>query len=210
MRWRCGADCGFGRLRYVEVCGVFCRDICQLSLALALHHHHRGMYRKRKQLFDAFAARVVENIYTDRPRFVGPAYPCVSSGERTENSVCPKLRFRSRFSPVIARKISSMNRATFKITFRKLCFAFGLLTIVSLVVPTEAAPPKKTSEVEANATVTPTPTPTAAPTPNFKPESSNTSGSVTVEGSRIDYQAVAGTIVVHPKGWDDAAKPEEQ
>ena len=44
----------------------------------------------------------------------------------------------------------------------------------------------------------------------FKPESSNSSGSVTVEGSRIDYQAVAGTIVVHPKGWDDAAKPEEQ
>jgi len=103
-----------------------------------------------------------------------------------------------------------MNRATFKITFRKLCFAFGLLTIISLVVPIEAAPPHKTSEVEANATVTPTPTPTAAPTPNFKPESSNTSGNVTVEGSRIDYQAVAGTIVVHPKGWDDAAKPEEQ
>ena len=103
-----------------------------------------------------------------------------------------------------------MNRATFKITFRKLCFAFGLLTIISLVVPIEAAPPHKTSEVEANATVTPTPTPTAAPTPNFKPESSNTSGSVTVEGSRIDYQAVAGTIVVYPKGWDDAAKPDEQ
>jgi carboxypeptidase C (cathepsin A) len=107
-----------------------------------------------------------------------------------------------------------MNRATFKrqITFRKLLigFAFGLLTIISLVVPIEAAPPQKASEVEANATVTPTPTPTAAPTPHFKPESSNSSGSVTVEGSRIDYQAVAGTIVVHPKGWDDAAKPEEQ
>ena len=109
-----------------------------------------------------------------------------------------------------------MNRATFKrqITFRKLLigFAFGLLTIISLVVPIEAAPPQKASEVGANATVTPTPTPTAtaAPTPIFKPESSNSSGSVTVEGSRIDYQAVAGTIVVHPKGWDDAAKPEEQ
>jgi hypothetical protein len=94
-----------------------------------------------------------------------------------------------------------MNRATFKITFRKrlISFAFGLLTIISLVVPIEAAPPHKAPEVEANATVTPTPTPTAAPTPHFKPESSNSSGSVTVEGSRIDYQAVAGTIVVHPK-----------
>ena len=109
-----------------------------------------------------------------------------------------------------------MNRATFKrqITFRKLLigFVFGLLTIISLVVPIEAAPSQKASEAGANAPVTPTPTPTAtaAPTPIFKPESSNSSGSVTVEGSRIDYQAVAGTIVVHPKGWDDAAKPEEQ
>ena len=37
----------------------------------------------------------------------------------------------------------------------------------------------------------------------FKPEQTTTSGSVSVEGDRIDYQAVAGTIVVHPKGWDD-------
>ena len=105
-----------------------------------------------------------------------------------------------------------MNWATSKgqISFRKrlISFAFGLLTIISPVVTIEAAPPHKTSEVEPNATVPPTPT--AAPTPHFKPESSNSSGSVTVEGSRIDYQAVAGTIVVHPKGWDDAAKPEEQ
>jgi carboxypeptidase C (cathepsin A) len=103
-----------------------------------------------------------------------------------------------------------MNRATSKITFRKrlISFAFGLLTIISLVVPIDAAPPQKASEVEANAT--PTPTATPAPAPHFKPESNNTSGSVTVEGNRIDYQAVAGTIVVHPKGWDDAAKPEEQ
>ena len=33
---------------------------------------------------------------------------------------------------------------------------------------------------------------------------------MTVEGSPIEYQAVAGTIVVHPKGWDDAATAEEQ
>ena len=29
-----------------------------------------------------------------------------------------------------------------------------------------------------------------------------------MEGQRIDYHAVAGTIVVHPKGWDDAANHE--
>lgn len=39
----------------------------------------------------------------------------------------------------------------------------------------------------------------------FTPESVASEGSVTVEGQRIDYKAVAGTIVVHPKGWDDAA-----
>ncbi|HEY3662757.1 MAG TPA: hypothetical protein VGL24_06350 [Chthoniobacterales bacterium] len=73
---------------------------------------------------------------------------------------------------------------------------------------------RKGSEVEANATVSPTPTPTpadkSAPAPHFKPESSSSSGSVTVEGSHIDYQAVAGTLVVHPKGWEDAAAAADE
>jgi len=37
----------------------------------------------------------------------------------------------------------------------------------------------------------------------FKPGEKTTEGSVTVEGKRIDYTAVAGTLVVHAKGWDD-------
>ncbi len=53
------------------------------------------------------------------------------------------------------------------------------------------------------------PAATAAAEPNhgvlFTPESVVSEGSVTVEGQRVDYRAVAGTIVVHPKGWDDAA-----
>ncbi len=40
----------------------------------------------------------------------------------------------------------------------------------------------------------------------FTPESVASEGSVNVEGQRIDYRAVAGTLIVHPKGWDDAAK----
>lgn len=43
----------------------------------------------------------------------------------------------------------------------------------------------------------------------FSPESATSSGSVTVEGRAVPYQAVAGTIVVHPKGWDDAAWHEQ-
>ncbi len=40
----------------------------------------------------------------------------------------------------------------------------------------------------------------------FKPDAVSSDGSVTVGGHRIDYQAVAGTLVVHPKGFDDVAK----
>jgi len=38
----------------------------------------------------------------------------------------------------------------------------------------------------------------------FQPESADSDGQVTVEGQTIGYHAVAGTLVVHPKGWDDA------
>ena len=48
-----------------------------------------------------------------------------------------------------------------------------------------------------------------APVTHFTPESTTTTGSVTVGGTRIDYDAVAGTLVVHPKGWDAAAPPEK-
>jgi carboxypeptidase C (cathepsin A) len=37
----------------------------------------------------------------------------------------------------------------------------------------------------------------------FKPEDKVSQGSVTVEGSTINYQATAGTLVVHPRDWDD-------
>ncbi|MGZ6037272.1 MAG: S10 family serine carboxypeptidase-like protein, partial [Phenylobacterium sp.] len=42
----------------------------------------------------------------------------------------------------------------------------------------------------------------------FKPEHVESEGVVTVEGQTIPYRAVAGTIVVHPRGWDDAARRE--
>jgi carboxypeptidase C (cathepsin A) len=40
----------------------------------------------------------------------------------------------------------------------------------------------------------------------FKPEAVSSSGSVTVGGQAISYQAVAGTFVVHPKDWDDVPR----
>jgi len=44
----------------------------------------------------------------------------------------------------------------------------------------------------------------------FRADESTSEGTVNVEGNSIDYRAVAGTLIVHPKGWDDAAaaKPD--
>jgi carboxypeptidase C (cathepsin A) len=39
----------------------------------------------------------------------------------------------------------------------------------------------------------------------FRTVTSTTSGSVTVEGNTIHYHAVAGLLIVHPAGWNDAA-----
>ena len=43
----------------------------------------------------------------------------------------------------------------------------------------------------------------AAAIETFKPEEKQSEGSVTVGGQKVDYQAMAGTLVVHAKGWDD-------
>jgi carboxypeptidase C (cathepsin A) len=37
----------------------------------------------------------------------------------------------------------------------------------------------------------------------FRSESVSSNGSVTIGGHAITYQAIAGTLIVHPKGWDD-------
>ncbi|HEY8091605.1 MAG TPA: hypothetical protein VIF09_27255 [Polyangiaceae bacterium] len=40
---------------------------------------------------------------------------------------------------------------------------------------------------------------------HFAPEERVTTGTVTAGKQRVDYRAIAGTLVVHPKGWDDVA-----
>ena len=40
----------------------------------------------------------------------------------------------------------------------------------------------------------------------FKPEAVTSTGSVTVGGRAISYQAIAGTLIVHPKDWDDVPR----
>ncbi|MGA8271919.1 MAG: peptidase S10 [Candidatus Sulfotelmatobacter sp.] len=43
----------------------------------------------------------------------------------------------------------------------------------------------------------------AAKPDEFKPEQETSKGSVTIGGKAVAYDAYAGTLVVHPKGWDD-------
>ncbi len=49
----------------------------------------------------------------------------------------------------------------------------------------------------------------AAAKPDLHDDAVTTDGAVTVGGAPIAYQAVAGTLVVHPKGWDDAKDGDE-
>lgn len=42
--------------------------------------------------------------------------------------------------------------------------------------------------------------------PHLTADEKTSDGSVDAGGQHVDYQAVAGTLIVHPKGWDDAAK----
>lgn len=82
--------------------------------------------------------------------------------------------------------------------------SFALFAILALAMASSAfgaaTPPKTTPAA-------PSPQGAAsAPEGLFQPESVASEGSVTVGGRRIDYKAVAGTLVVHPEGWDDAVK----
>jgi len=45
---------------------------------------------------------------------------------------------------------------------------------------------------------------------DLKPEQQVSKGSVTVGGKTIAYDAYAGTIIVHPKGWDDVPQNQDQ
>jgi carboxypeptidase C (cathepsin A) len=85
---------------------------------------------------------------------------------------------------------------------KRVVVLFAALSLAAATAMAAAPPDKKGKDKGGDK-------PDAAPSGFFKPESTTSSGSVSVEGRRIDYQAVAGTLVVHAKGWDDAAKKPE-
>jgi carboxypeptidase C (cathepsin A) len=75
--------------------------------------------------------------------------------------------------------------------------AITLFAIISLTT-LRAQSKEETSSVKVEATKTDTTKPE-----QFKPEQQQTKGSVSIGGKTIDYDAYAGTLVVHPKDWDD-------
>jgi hypothetical protein len=86
--------------------------------------------------------------------------------------------------------------------------ALGSAALLSLAVglPAQAAPQRARTVSPADQAPPPAKAPEQAGI--FTPDSVESEGSVSVGGQRIDYRAVAGTLVVHPKGYDDAASLE--
>jgi len=82
------------------------------------------------------------------------------------------------------------------LTLRIIPLVIAALALSLPVVYAHAKDEKSTIKVEAAKTETPK-------SEEFKPEQQESKGSVTIGGNVINYDAYAGTIVVHPKDWDD-------
>jgi carboxypeptidase C (cathepsin A) len=95
---------------------------------------------------------------------------------------------------------------------RSLAHAAAVLVLVTGCDTAHAAPPPKDAHDKGDAKSDGKVDPQLPH--HFAPEEKVTTGSVTVGKQRIDYRAVAGTLVIHPKGWDDVtarlAEPDEK
>lgn len=74
----------------------------------------------------------------------------------------------------------------------------ALLAAQAQPAPATAQPPKAEAQPATKPAEKKEP-----PKPIFHPTEVKSTGTVTVGGRRIAYQAVAGTLVVHSKGWED-------
>ncbi len=86
---------------------------------------------------------------------------------------------------------------TLKLTpFKLVTLAVAAVAMLPAILHAQAKDETSSVKVETAKTETPKPE-------QFKPEQQASKGSVTVGGNVINYDAFAGTLVVHPKGWDD-------
>ena len=74
-----------------------------------------------------------------------------------------------------------------------------LLSLPMPIAPTSAAPvADATIKISSSDKLT----------PHLSADEKVSDGTVTIGGKPINYQAIAGTLVVHPKGWDDATRTD--
>jgi carboxypeptidase C (cathepsin A) len=80
------------------------------------------------------------------------------------------------------------------------------LWVVVLMILAVALPIRVVAQTKDD---TPASKPDAAKPEQFKPEQQTSKGSVTVGGNLINYDAYAGTLVVHTKDWDDVPQNKD-
>jgi carboxypeptidase C (cathepsin A) len=88
-------------------------------------------------------------------------------------------------------------------TLRKCAAIMAVSTLPLMVVRAQTKTETSTVKVETAQAETPKPE-------HFKPEQQASKGTVTVGGNVISYDAYAGTLVVHTKGWDDVPQNTPQ
>jgi carboxypeptidase C (cathepsin A) len=88
------------------------------------------------------------------------------------------------------------NRSMRTLVLRIVTLSVAFIVLPLMLIHAQAKEETSTVKVEA------TKTDTAKPE-QFKAEQQMSKGSVTIGGNVINYDAIAGTLIVHPKDWDD-------
>src|SRR5271168_3762186 len=92
---------------------------------------------------------------------------------------------------------------------RTLTWRIVVLTVAVSVLPPRAVYAQTKDETPASKSDAASKLDAAKIEP-FKPEQQTSKGSVTVGGNVINYDAIAGTLVVHPKNWDDVPQNKDK
>ena len=96
---------------------------------------------------------------------------------------------------------------------KTLLLATACLSLLAAPALAQSSSEAKTKATDASRRESDKPSATSTSSPDegvlFHSEHADSNGTVSVEGQAIAYHAVAGTLIVHPKGWDDAAAREK-
>ena len=140
--------------------------------------------------------RIGQRHFEPRPSFV---MTFVASPPMRENHLAGCIRRRSGILSASFRnhmRKFKIIRCMEKRLMRKPILCITALMIAVLALPLAVVHAQSKDDAAAAKTE-------AAKTEQFKPEQQASKGSVTVGGTVINYDAFAGTLVVHPKDWDD-------